>query len=327
VAAIFAPAAARGADPPQRLTSGRFTMVAYASDLPLARSLLDSALAHDSFPGLPRPTAPVTVAVAPDTRRFREWAGEGAPEWGAAIAIPAEWRVVMQGRSAGSDAGNPFSVLRHELAHLALHEYLDDLPPRWFDEGYASLCAREWGRDEVLAASVGLLLHGVPSLDSLDAGFTGGAMRASTAYALAYRAVADLAALDPERGLTLFFGYWRSTGSIDRAMREAYGLTESAFEIEWRRRTMQRYGALALTANLSLALAIMGILIGPFWLARRQRDRAKLDAMRRDEAAVERAEREGIIASLLGESPTDGPTSSAQRAPPGEHRERGGDST
>ena len=44
-------------------------------------------------------------------------------------------------------------VLRHELAHLALHEALGDLPPRWFDEGYAScrrarVAARRGARDE-----------------------------------------------------------------------------------------------------------------------------------------------------------------------------------
>ena len=57
---------------------------------PLARALLDSArCARDTFPGLPRPRDAVLIAIAPDARRFREWAGPGAPEWGAAIAFPA----------------------------------------------------------------------------------------------------------------------------------------------------------------------------------------------------------------------------------------------
>jgi hypothetical protein len=50
---------------------------------------------------------------------------------------------------------------------------------------------------------VALLARGMPSLDSLDEGFRAGASAAEESYALAFRAVADLAALDRERGLAL----------------------------------------------------------------------------------------------------------------------------
>ncbi len=216
---------------------------------------------------------------------------------------------MMQGSRAGSDAGEPVSVLRHELAHLALHETMGDLPPRWFDEGYASWCAREWARDEVLAASVALVLGGVPALDSLDEGFSGGAVRAGTAYALSYRAVADLAQLDSVRGLSLFLERWRATGSMDRAMREAYGLTKASFEQSWRARTMRRYGALAILANLTALTAILGVVLIPLYAARRRRDRRRLDAMRAAEEAAERAARRSAIEALLASAGPD-------RAPP-----------
>ncbi|MBX6331109.1 MAG: hypothetical protein IRY91_04605 [Gemmatimonadaceae bacterium] len=283
-----------------RLDRGRFTAVAYPVDVPLARSLLDSAVANDTFPGLPRPTQRTLIAVAPDARRFRDWVGSGAPEWGAAIAIPDEQRIVMQGSRAGSDAGNPFQVLRHELAHLALHEWMGSLPPRWFDEGYASYSAGEWGRDEVLSASLGLVLHGLPSLDSLDQGFSAGASRATGAYALAYRVVAEMAALDPERGLTLFFKYWKATGSMDTALRQAYGLTESAFEARWRERTLRRYGGLAVLANLSLVFGVIGVIIVPLYIMRRRRQRRALAAMLAADEAAERAARDSVLEWLLG---------------------------
>ena len=116
----------------------------------LATSLLEERCAPTRFPGLPRPAERVLLELAPDKRRFREWVGPGAPEWGAAITFPESRRIVMQGRSSGSDAGVPSEVFRHELAHFALHEFLGDLPPRWFDEGYASYAAREWTRDDAL---------------------------------------------------------------------------------------------------------------------------------------------------------------------------------
>ena len=147
----------------ERHTQGRFTVAAAPHDALLARSLLTHAVSRDSFPWLPRPTSPVLVIIAPDRRRFVELIGPYAPEYGAAIAVPSEQRIVMQGSRSGSDAGDPRQVLRHELAHLALHEALGDLPPRWFDEGYASLAAGEWGREEVIATNLALAWRGLPS--------------------------------------------------------------------------------------------------------------------------------------------------------------------
>jgi hypothetical protein len=284
---------------PLRLDSGRITVVAYPRDTRLARTVLDSAVATDSFPGLPRPRERILIAIAPDERRFRDWAGTGAPEWGAAVAIPAERRIVMQGSRAGSDAGNPMRVLRHELAHLALHEYLGDVPPRWFDEGYASYSAGEWGRDEVLTTSIALLVHGIPPLDSLDEGFGFDASRAQAAYALSYRAVATLASLDRERGLSLFFRYWREGGSMERAIRSAYGITGADFQELWRKQTERRYGALALAANMSMALAVIGILIVPLYVMRLRRKRRRLAAMLAADEAAERAERESALRAIL----------------------------
>jgi hypothetical protein len=292
----------------QRLDVGRFTAVAYPRDLPLARALLAAAARTDTFPGLPRPRARVLVGVAPDAVTFRRWAGAGAPEWGAALAFPHQSRIVMQGRAAPSDAGDPIAVFRHELAHLALHEALGDLPPRWFDEGYASYAAGEFGRDDVLAANLALLTRGVPHLDDLDAYFAGGAGSAQEGYAFAYRAVADLAALDPQRGLALFFAHWRETGRFDLAVRQAYGVTADAFEDRWRRGTRRRYGVLALAANVSLVGAAALVVILPLWSQRRRRDRERLAAMRAadeatDRAAAEREAGERALAALLGELP------------------------
>ena len=299
-----------------RLDGGRFTVVAYPSDLPLARGLLTEAQRQDSFPGLPRPRARVLLAIAPDGRRFREWVGAAAPEWGAAIAFPALGRIVMQGRQAGSDAGDPRTVLRHELAHLALHEYLGDLAPRWFDEGYASYAAGEWGRDEILATNLALLARGMPTLDSLEAGFYEGSALAEESYALAFRAVSDLASLDPERGLSLFFPYWKESGRFDQAVRQAYGLTATAFERQWQERTRRRYGMLALVANLSLATSIFLIAFVPLYVSRRRRDRRRLDAMRAADAAAEREE--AALAALMADSgaPVGGHDLDPDREPP-----------
>jgi hypothetical protein len=213
----------------------------------------------------------------------------------------------MQGRSAGSDAGDPFEVLRHELAHLALHEYLGDLAPRWFDEGYASYAARELVRNEVLATNFALALRGMPTLDELDERFTEGATSAQSAYALAYRAVDDIASIDPVRGLALLFPHWKETGSLDRAMRAAYGTTLSAFEQEWRQRTRRRYGGLAVFSDLTLASIVVLLIITPLYLARRRRDRRRMAALVAADAMAE-GEVTDVVAELFT-PPVDTPNS------------------
>ena len=298
-------------DAPLRLDAGRLTIVAYPADETLARAMLESAAARDTFPGLPRPTERVLIAVAPDDRRFREWIGPYAPEWGAAVAFPEQRRIVMQGGGAGSDAGPPLQVLRHELAHLALHERLGDLPPRWFDEGYASVAAGEWGRDEAMRTMLALVIRGVPPLDSLDSYFYAGSDRAEQGYALAHRAVAELAALDPERGLTLFFEYWKETRSLDQAVRRAYGITLADFEKRWQRVTRRRYGGLALVTDLSIGGVLVGLVLLPLYFARRRRYRNQLARLVAADRAAERADREGALAAILGEDPAPtegGPT-------------------
>ncbi len=291
---------------PVRLDGGRFSVLAEPMDARLARSLLRSALAHDTFPGLPRPRAHVVIAIAPDAHHFRAWSGPAAPEWGAAVAFPEAQRVVVQGGSATSAAGDPIPTLRHELAHLALHEYLGDLAPRWFDEGYAMYAEGGPGRDDILATNVALALRGVPTLASLDTGLVGTEGQAADSYALAYRAVSDLAHLDPDRGLTLLFRYWRESGSLDIAVRRAYGEPLDTFEAAWRSHTRHRYGALALVSDLSFATAVFLGLLTPLYLARRRRDRVRLEALREAEAAADRV-RLAVALSGNGQQPDGGP--------------------
>lgn len=283
----------------QRYDRGRFTVAAAPHDETLAHSLLTYATQRDTFPWLPRPTARVLVIIAPDRQRFAELIGPHAPEYGAAIAVPDEQRIVMQGSRAGSDAGDPLLVLRHELAHLALHEAMGNIPPRWFDEGYASYAAGEWGREEIIVTNLALAWRGFPSLDALDSAFMGGPGRASGAYALAHRAVVELAALDPARGLSLFFRYWRNSSELDPAIREAFNITQSQFEERWRRNTRRRYGALAIFADFTMGALILVVVLLPLHMARRKRDRERLAKMAAAEAVAEAKERSDAIEALL----------------------------
>jgi hypothetical protein len=287
------------------ISAGRFTLIAFPAEERLARSLLAAALAQDSFPGLARPAASVLIALAPDEARFRAWVGEGAPEWGEAIAFPRAQRIVMRGRDAGAAGGDPRVTLRHELAHLALYEALGAGVPRWFDEGYASWAAGEWGRDEVLATSFGLVWRGLPTLAGLDSGFYRGSGTAQRSYALAHRAVAELANIDPERGIALLFEHWSREGSFERALRRAHGMSTTDFERLWRSRIRRQFGALALAADLSVLALGLVLLLGPLWWKRRARTRARLEMMREADRAQAERERTSALNALLGAPPSE----------------------
>jgi len=287
------------------LQEGRFTVVHFPAESRLARSLLDEALRRDSFPGFTRPSSAVRLLLAPDAQTFREWVGAGAPEWGAAIAFPSQQRIVMFGRDQGAASGDPRVTLRHELAHLIVYEKLGPGVPRWFDEGYASFAAGEWGREELFATSVGLVWRGLPTLAGLDSGFYSGAERAQRSYALAHRAVAELAGLDRERGLALLFGHWEREGTFERALRRAHGMSSEEFERYWRGRIRQQYGALALAADFTVLTLFLVVLLGPMWWQRRKRQLRRLERMREADRVQESRERESALAALLGEVVSD----------------------
>ncbi len=293
--------------PGVRLDAGRFTVVSASSDERLARTLLAAAQARDTFPGLPRPTARVLIAIAPDEARFRAWVGPHAPEWGAAIAFPDEQRVVMQGGRAGSTAGDPLVVLRHELAHLALHEHMGHLPSRWFDEGFASVAAGEWSRETAFETSLALVWKTLPPMAALDAGFFAGATQAEWTYALAHRVVAELEALDPKNGLRNLLAYWKASGSFEQGLRQAYGMTGEQFDKRWQQQTRRRYGALALVTNLSAVVGVFAIFLAPLFVSRRRRDKRRMEALRAADAVQEAAQRASALQALLdGASASDG---------------------
>jgi hypothetical protein len=61
-----------------------------------------------------------------------------------------------------------------------------------------------------------------------------------------------------------------------------------------------RYGALAVFADLSLMFLVTSLFLLPFIVSRRARDRRRLREMLEADAIAERAERDAILAALLG---------------------------
>ena len=264
---------------------GRVTVLHRGQDR-LAASLLAYLVAQAPLPGLPAdvPTH-VTLVLAPDEESFDRATGGRIPEWGAAVALPTESQIVLPVYASGRTwGGERLRVLRHEWAHVGLHEYLDGLVvPRWFSEGYAEWAAG-WDRAEAWRLRLLMATGQAPPLDSLTLGFPRDAASAGAAYLLAATAVEYLVLESGERGLEMFLRRWRETRSFEGALRATYGVTAGQFEEDWRAQVKDRYGWLLL---LSQSMLIWTALAGASLLlfrVRRRRDRERLARLRAAEA-------------------------------------------
>lgn len=207
------------------------------------------------------------LIIVPDARRLDSLSSGRAPHWGAAVALPGERIVLLR-----ADIGDVYRTLRHELAHLALHEAIAVRVPLWFDEGYAAWAAGEWERLGALELNLAVVRGAVPDLRSLDGALRGSASTADAAYALAASAVTELARRNPTRSLTPLLQRLSEGESFETAVHATTGLTLSQFEREWRQTLRQRYSL----ATWILAGGGWGLLTLALWFLVRRRRAADL---------------------------------------------------
>lgn len=281
--------AAAPAQESRTLASRSFVVHFWPGGERLARRLLDNTRALPPLPALPADVLergrPGEVYLAPDPARFDSLTGGRAPEWGAGVAFPDAGVVVLPAYNSERAAPHELTrILRHELAHVALHRYLAPATvPRWFDEGYARWAAGEWDWETAWQLRLAFALNRAPPLDSLSLDWPVRETDARVAYLLASSTVAYLAERGGERGLRLLLRRWKESGRLEPALRRTYGLTLSQFEEDWRKEVMSRYGwTLFLGHSLVFWLPVALLLL--FLLRRRRRhDRARLERLRAEE--------------------------------------------
>jgi len=236
----------------------------------LATQLARRAAEPAEWPGLGRRLpGPLRLILVPDARRLDSLT-PGFPSWGAAAALPGERSILLR-----ADTDDLFRTLRHELAHLALHEAVAVRVPLWFDEGYASWAAGEWDRQAGLELNLAVVRGAVPDLRSLDGALRAAATTADAAYALAASAVAELARRNPSKSLRPLMNRLENGSDFETAVRTTTGLTMSQFEATWRAELRRRYSLVTwLVAGGGWGLATLVVWI----LVRRRR---RLDRPRR----------------------------------------------
>ena len=228
----------------------------------------------------------IEVYLAPDQAVFDSLA-PGMPDWVAGIAFPQGDRIVLPTFGPHIGGVPVASVLRHELAHVALERYLGSRVPRWFHEGYAQLAAGSWHSEDAWALRAAILMRQVPSLDAISLGFDRERMSTEHAYLLGYTAVEYLYRIGGSDGFARLLEHWRESGSLDTALRRTYGLTLWQFERLWRRRVRDQYGWLLLASQTTVFWATLTIALLGLGYWKRRRNVSKLAAL---EAAVQATE-------------------------------------
>lgn len=258
-------------------------IVYWADDRRLAERVWRTASRSFHLPGLPAGASRIrgTIFLAPDPAAYDSLT-RGAPEWSAGVAIPSRRQIVVPAfASRRTPGGDPLSALRHEIAHLALHDYLPLGIPRWFDEGYATWASGEWDEGAGWRIRLAMLRRDAPLLDSLTLEWPRLAPQAELAYLLSASAVRHLASRGSgEPAFTAFLAAWRREGSFDAAMRSVYQTTPGEFERDWRAMVTRRYGwllALSQAGVFWLVVTVLFLLLGT---ARRRYDRARMEQLR-----------------------------------------------
>jgi hypothetical protein len=282
---------AKGSQAPQllQLRSGPYT-IEYPADRPrLGRSIVQIIEHATRMPALP-PDAPafgqpVRIIMAADDQHFDMLTGGAIPEWGAGVANPSAGWIVVPGYGGGRGTNSEMRrVLRHELAHIALHRYLGPARvPRWFNEGYATWVAGELDLEGEWQLRIAFAAGSAPPLDSLELAWPTGTADARTAYLLSASVVNYLVRSSGVPALELFLTRWRQSQNMESALAATYGMSIDQLETYWRKDVRKRYGWLAVLTQSAVFMSGATVVLMILFAIRRRRDRHKLAMLQASE--------------------------------------------
>jgi predicted outer membrane lipoprotein len=294
---------------PTATTVGRVTAIAWPADAAMAAGLAELADQPARWPGLGRrDLGELRLVVTSDSQSFREFTRGRLPGWGAGAAFPGGRTIVLR-----ADAGDVLGTLRHELAHLALHQAVRGRVPLWFDEGYATVASGQWDLFDRLGVNLAVARGATPGLRELDGALRTSRMSADAAYALAATAVLELARRNPTGTLDPLFERLEAGTGFEDAVLATTGLTLDRFDELWRRSVRLRFGLVTWMLGTGLWIA-MAALLALAYEARRRRDRPRRAAL--DVGWVVEAE---APTTDTAEEDTAGPTVAPNAAGPLDH--------
>jgi hypothetical protein len=228
----------------------------------------------------------LTITYVSHSGRIAE--GTGMPRWAAGVAHSESGEIVIAQHAPDGSRTDLDSLLRHELAHVALHRATGGQPlPRWFHEGVAESFGAgiDLLRSQTLAGAI--FGPGVPPLATLEDNFHGtDAIAATVGYAAARDFVNYLRDRDDKDGAELrqVLTEIRHGRSFDAALVKVYGRTLEELDAEWRSGLTGRYAWFPVISSGGLPLAAVTPLILVAAVRRRRLLRAGWERLAREDA-------------------------------------------
>ena len=267
---------------PSELEVGRVRLVAWPGQESLGGALAEYADRAVNWPGLPESTPrPLRIVLTASRAVFDSVTRGRVPEWGVGAALPAAGTIFLR------PDPNIRQILHHELAHVELRRGLGVAMPRWFEEGYASYAANEWGRLDVWRLNWRILAGGPISFREINRSFRRGAQDAEMAYALSMSVIGYIDRLGGDQGLEPLFTAIRRERDLDAALRAAHGMTLDQFERRWWRDVRGRYGWLRVLGSVTTIWVVAAVAVIVFWLPKRRRNLARRAALDREEPDID----------------------------------------
>lgn len=135
-------------------------------------------------------TDTIHVFIAPNRAAFDSSTSGGIPDWGVGVAVSSKNFLSVLSPTEENFALPFEEVLRHELAHIALHKRVNGQRlPRFMDEGFAMMFAHQWGYGDDITIAKAQLTGDLFSLGDIDWVNMVNASQARIAYAQSYQAV------------------------------------------------------------------------------------------------------------------------------------------
>jgi len=127
-------------------------------------------------------TSPIHLVLAPEGSSI----ATSTPMWISGFANgEARTIVLFPGRVSRYPDDSLETLVHHEVAHVLVAEAAGGRRvPRWFNEGVATVAAREWGIEDSARYAAAVIGRGTKTTVALDQGFAEGGRRASRSYAL-----------------------------------------------------------------------------------------------------------------------------------------------
>lgn len=157
------------------------------------------------------------------------------PSWVSAYAVPPLDAIVLfPARTPAYPVRNLPALLTHELAHILVFRASGGARlPRWFEEGVATVAAREWGLEDGARFAAAVIGPGPDTLAEVERGFSLAPGQVARSYAVSASLVRYLLRVAGPDAVAILLGRIQAGESFESAFLRTTGRPLDRFEAEF----------------------------------------------------------------------------------------------